>query len=303
MSQNDSAQHAAPVAQERPSVVTHPSSKPTSKAKKKAEKSTAKAAPAAKPERYLPTERITFRRQLDLLRGYAAATNDGSKSVTNKEVAAFVDMTESTASIANAFFIQNGFLTKGSSGLLPAPDVVAFKRAHQWDPTTSAHKLSGLVARSWFGQALLPRLSMSPLDEDRAIQVLAEAANANPKYRTNLRILLEYLEASGLVAREGTQVRGLRSAPEMPIAPTEEEGSVPPTSPESIPPEPGSPVGIRTVFNTSPTAGVIEFQVNVRVDMREIGSWRPDRIAAFFSGIAQVVAAKGALEKNVSGDN
>ena len=60
--------------------------------------------------------------------------------------------------------------------------------------------------------------------------------------------------------------------------------------------------GVVTNFN-SLTNGVIQFQIDVRVDLKEISGWRPDRIAAFFSGIAQVVAAKGQLEKNVSGDS
>jgi hypothetical protein len=31
--------------------------------------------------------------------------------------------------------------------------------------------------------------------------------------------------------------------------------------------------------------------------MSELASWEPDRTASFFSGVAQVLAAKGALEK------
>lgn len=46
------------------------------------------------------------------------------------------------------------------------------------------------------------------------------------------------------------------------------------------------------------TAGGVQFQVNVNVDMSEFAGWSADRISAFFSGIAQVLAAKGALEKN-----
>ena len=41
----------------------------------------------------------------------------------------------------------------------------------------------------------------------------------------------------------------------------------------------------------------VEFHVNVRVDMKEFGGWPPERIAAFFNGIAAVLAAKGAIER------
>ena len=33
---------------------------------------------------------------------------------------------------------------------------------------------------------------------------------------------------------------------------------------------------------------MVQFDVSVRVDMKEFAGWKPDRIAAFFSGIAQV---------------
>jgi hypothetical protein len=31
--------------------------------------------------------------------------------------------------------------------------------------------------------------------------------------------------------------------------------------------------------------------------MQELANWRPDRISAFFAGIAQVLAAKGEVEE------
>ena len=45
------------------------------------------------------------------------------------------------------------------------------------------------------------------------------------------------------------------------------------------------------------TEGTIQFHVSVRVDMTEFAGWKADRITAFFGGIAQVLAAKGDLEK------
>ena len=44
----------------------------------------------------------------------------------------------------------------------------------------------------------------------------------------------------------------------------------------------------------------MQFHVSVRVDMKEFSGWQPDRIAAFFGGIAQVLAAKGTVEKEAS---
>jgi hypothetical protein len=51
----------------------------------------------------------------------------------------------------------------------------------------------------------------------------------------------------------------------------------------------------------APTEGIVQFHVSVRVDMGEFKGWAPERIAAFFGGIAQVLAAKGKVEESVSG--
>lgn len=55
---------------------------------------------------------------------------------------------------------------------------------------------------------------------------------------------------------------------------------------------------ISTAFTQQPTEGVVQFHISVRVDMGEFANWRPDRIAAFFGGIATVLAAKAAVEKD-----
>ena len=57
--------------------------------------------------------------------------------------------------------------------------------------------------------------------------------------------------------------------------------------------------GVTTTFNQAPE-GLVQFAVSVRVDMAELSSWRPDRIAAFFAGIAQVLAAKGDVEQKAA---
>jgi hypothetical protein len=53
---------------------------------------------------------------------------------------------------------------------------------------------------------------------------------------------------------------------------------------------------------TQPTEGVVQFHISVKVEMAEFSNWKPDRIAAFFGGIAQVLAAKAAVEKNAGGE-
>jgi hypothetical protein len=40
------------------------------------------------------------------------------------------------------------------------------------------------------------------------------------------------------------------------------------------------------------SAGAMNFDISINVSMAEMRDWTPDRITAFFAGIAQVLAAK-----------
>src|SRR6266478_4088427 len=57
----------------------------------------------------LPSDRVTFAKQLEILRGYAAASAQGTKAVTNVELASIIGMAAETISTCNAFFSSVGF--------------------------------------------------------------------------------------------------------------------------------------------------------------------------------------------------
>ncbi len=258
-----------------------------SPAPEKGQKAASKAQ-KARPTKSLPTDRITFSKQLDLLRAYAAASGQNGKVVTNEEVADIVDMSSSTVSMANAFFKDAGFLRQGEGGYLPSPEVVAFNHAHQWNPDTASHKLSPLLRESWFAKAVMPKLAFRPLDEGETVATLSEAASAGPDYRGQLRLLLDYLEAAALIQRDGNLIR--LAQPSVSVPP----GGEKPTPSSRLPETPTIPE--QPIF-ARPTQGAIQFQVNVKVDMAELAGWDADRITAFFAGIAQVLAAKRGIEE------
>jgi hypothetical protein len=249
-----------------------------------------------KPTKFLPTDRIAFSRQLEILRAFAAVSGPNGKAVTNAEVGEVMKMEASTVSLANPFFAENGLLQRGADGgFVPAADVMAFQGAWDWNPEKAAQRLAPTLAETWFCKALTPRLGFRPLPEDEAIEVLAEACGAVPEYKAQLRTLLDYLQAAAIVQREGGQVRANRVAATLPAGQIDGRGA----TPESKEPAAPSRAAVTTAFAT-PTEGVVQFHVAVRVDMKEFAGWSPDRISAFFGGIAQVLAAKGAIEKEVS---
>lgn len=232
----------------------------------------------SKPTKVLPTERVNFEKQLKILRAYVAASGDGTKPSSLGEAAALVDMNANTVSIAVQFFANTGLLQRTDGGsYLPSADALSFHRAYEWDAETAAHKLAPTLREQWFFHALSARLSLNPMEEEQAITVLAEASAASPEYKTNLRFLLDYLVASGLVLRDGSTLRLPKSG-----------------QPEAPPREPVKPLiqkGEEKQSGNS-ASGRIQINVSVDVDMAELSSWQPDRLSAFFSGIAQVLAAK-----------
>lgn len=251
---------------------------------------------ASKPTKFLPSERITFTRQLDVLRGWAAAGGPLRKAVSNNEVAKIVDMQPSTVSLNNAFYSSIGLLTKSEGGYAPAEEVVAFLRAHDWNKDTASQKLAPVLSRAWFWEALASKLEFGPRTEADCLQDLGDAANAGQEYKANLRILLEYLAAAGLIQREGETVK--KGMPNMaPTAQTSpaESTAVPPKQ-ETVAVGDSTSKTMPSLFGT--TEGQVQFNIAVKVNMGEFSTWQADRIASFFSGIAQVLAAKAKVEQS-----
>lgn len=155
----------------------------------------------------LPTPRIAFGKQLDLLRAYAAASGSDRRPVGNSETAPYVSLSKSTVSLANPFFTDIGLIERAGGAYIPSQEVFNFAQAYEWDADGAASELGPALERSWFGEALLPRLGFAPLPEKEALKIIDSAASAGPKYEGQLRLILDYLEAAALIEREGGNVR------------------------------------------------------------------------------------------------
>ncbi len=174
------------------------------------------SAPAAKPakaktkpQKTLPTERIAFAKQLEILRAYGQLGSAGT-TVANADVANVVGLHPSTTSLANAFFFEVGLLLKGADGVAPSPEVIAFARAHEWKQDTAANKLAPLLSNAWFGTALIPKVKFKPHKTVEAIAILADASAATPEHKSQLESLLELLQAGGLIQLDGDTVKSVR---------------------------------------------------------------------------------------------
>lgn len=165
------------------------------------------SAKGAAPTHRLPTPRIAFPKQLDLLRAYAAASDHGTQAVDNNSLAGIVKMSTGTVSLGNPFFAEAGLIRRADAGrYTPARAVLNFARVHQWDPAKAGGELAPVLGETWFAKALLPRLAFGALPEDDAIHVLANAAQAGPGYKSQIRTLLDYLQTAGLIVVNGGMV-------------------------------------------------------------------------------------------------
>jgi hypothetical protein len=244
----------------------------------------------ARPKKTLPTERIAFPKQLDILRAHAVESNEGEKPATNIRIAAVVKMNHGTVSLANPFFVDSNLLVKSNGSHLPVREVIEYSRATQWGDEQAGHKLAPRLRDTWFGQRILRRLAFSPvMDEEDALRELAQDASAPPAYRPQVALLLSYLEIAGLIERDGTQIRrgDPASSGPQPAALEPEPTPVPEHDP-LVPPNPLiAPQG----------EGAVTFQIGVQVDLAELRDWDAQRISSFFAGMAQVLAAKSGLEQ------
>lgn len=237
----------------------------------------------ARPKYTLPTERIAFDRQLEILRAYVSASGQQYKTpVSNSDLGQIVKLNTSTVSLANPFLREAGLIEPADGGHLPAAYTIDYARAFQWDKDTAGEKLAPAFRDSWFDQAIRPTLYIRPMTEDEALKRLADAASVGPRHRPQLRILMEYLQVSALIKREGGQVM-IGNRGEATQKPAEAIRPAPPSEGR-----PSSP--------SRPGEGGIDLDVHIHASMDEIKAWQPERISAFFAGIAAVLAAKGGGE-------
>ena len=173
-----------------------------------------------RPSQAVPTDRISFSKQLDLLRAYAALSGVDRRAVSLSDVGQTTGMTAATASLANAFFLEAGFLAKhdppraaeagGAPGFLPTQVTIDYYQSYEWKEDTAAHKLASALRESWGWEAIEGRLRYAEAKEQEVVRLLAEASEASPHYEPQLKTMIAYFESAGLVDRDGQSIRLVR---------------------------------------------------------------------------------------------
>jgi hypothetical protein len=168
----------------------------------------------AKPKKILPTDRATVIRQFDIIRGYAAASGQDRKPVSNEDVAKVVNIHFGTISNCNPFFLDIGLVSKAKNGNVPCEEVFAYAERNNWGPDKAAQKLAPVLRKTWFYQTLSPKLSFRPLPINEAVEFLADESGASPEYESQLIALIDFLKIVGLVSIDGNTVSLVKAASE-----------------------------------------------------------------------------------------
>ena len=157
----------------------------------------------------LPTDRIGFSKQQDIIKAYLAAYEKiGNVSVSNEDVAQLVGMKATTVSMLNAFLVDVGFIIRSESGkYTPSADLISFSKSLHFAPANAWKKLSPLLSKTWFAQEIIARAKLKELEETEALTCLAVCSNADKEQSSQLKMLLDYLSAVGLILRDGGKVK------------------------------------------------------------------------------------------------
>lgn len=150
---------------------------------------------------------MSYDKQVELLRAWGTASGLERKPVSNKSVAEVAGILESSTFLCNTFFQEMGLLSRGDGGFVASPDVANFANAHKWNDSNAGHKLAPAFRTSWFAKLLLPKLQFRTIEERQALSELGGAAAAGPEYKNQIKTLIDYLELSGLVQRDGTLLK------------------------------------------------------------------------------------------------
>jgi hypothetical protein len=157
----------------------------------------------------LPTDRIAFDRQVEILRAYAACyESNGGKPVSNRQAGETLTpkFSASTLGVAVPFFTDISLLTRNGNEFVPSPELVAWNQAVALSPSEAKRKLRAPFENTWFYKLLTPRLRLSAQSITECVGILAVEAKAEEGHLERVAPLIEFLELAGIVEITGTMV-------------------------------------------------------------------------------------------------
>lgn len=157
----------------------------------------------------LPTDRIAFDRQVEILRAFAACyESNGGKPVGSDQAGDAITpkFSGSTIGVAVPFFVDAGLLARADSGFVPARELVEYNRAFNLSPSEAKRKIRPIIENTWFWKLLGPRVQLSAQNLDDCVGVLAIEAKAEKEHLERVRPMIRFLEFAGIINISGNSV-------------------------------------------------------------------------------------------------
>jgi hypothetical protein len=241
-------------------------------------------------DRSLPTDRLSFDKQVDVLRAIAQLSGPSKKSVTAEDASAAIGLKGNTAGLCNKFFRDTGWVVSTGRGTYAATEPLLEYHRHlnidAQDFEGARRYLVTPAQGSWYWVALEPILD-GGARKPMVLLTLSKAAGAHD-HTPQLEMIVTWLEWLGLVRREGDVIfptategspsadagNGLGEDASEPVAdtPATEDGSL--SEPETLAHEVQSaerdgalatPLSSTTLLDGPDASALVSFSFSVRI--------------------------------------
>ncbi|MGY1602383.1 hypothetical protein [Geodermatophilus sp. SYSU D00815] len=263
-----------------------------------------RATPRQRAERSLPTDRLSFEKQVEALRAIAQISGSGRRPVTAEEISSTLGLRGNTGGLSNKFFRDTGWIEPHSRGTyVPTEELLSFHQQLAVDPTAEAAAKEYLLhaARSsWYWQEIADMVQGAGVRETAVMFKLVKAAGASPDdHKSQLALIIEWLIWLGLVHRDGDIVLAGPAAalpaatadPEPDGIPDEDEPSA--VEVESALPTPAQEASAETQADPTPAApaalrqtadeAMVSVTVSVRITAEDAANMSDERLASLLA--------------------
>ena len=252
----------------------------------------------SRPNRGLPTDRLRFDVQLNILQTMGRLSGSNKRPVDSDMVAQATRLSTATAGLCNRFFTESGWIEQVSKGKYVAADaLLEYLRRDGVGASDATVPLADALRGSWVWEEIGPFVTDGGAPVGDVIVTLSRAAGAESGHVPQLENLLEWLDFVGLIIREGERVLPVRATsappptPETPANPTEQQSSAAPDEKPAGEREPARPSVQEPTKNRDQQAEfVLTFNVSVNMTASDLARLSPDQIRALYEAVGTVAA-------------
>lgn len=254
-----------------------------------------------RPERPIPTDRLRFDNQLEVLRSVASMSGNNRRGVDAETMSAAIGLKGGTGGLNSRFFrAAHWFESVGRGEYTASEGLLAYWRHINVDPEDAygaTATMRGEVRRSWFWETISPMLESGQPVRERALLLQLANAAGTTDHTTQLETIIEWLAWVGLVERDGDMVRLAGAGPvdepssESATEPLADEGASTDQRDESLSAIEEGEGPVQAPRATARAAestddAIISFNVSVRLTADDVKNLNDDQMA-FVMGLAE----------------